>query len=85
MLVFPEVNYCISWVVSLLISLKRPYSKLEIKILLKCVPIFCIILILRKGKKFDPIAKSSDQLSGSVNLPIQWVSWLLRRRKNEGS
>jgi hypothetical protein len=61
--VLPEANYCIICVVSLLTSLIEPYSKMEIKIILKCVPIYCTVSILQNGKRFVPHAKSSDQLS----------------------
>jgi hypothetical protein len=83
--VLPEGNYCISSTVSLLTYLTGPYSKLEIKILLKCVPIYYIVSILQKGKRFIPHAKSSDYLSEPTNLPVQWLPGLLRRRQNQGS
>jgi len=83
--VLSEGNCCISWVVSLLPSLIGPYSKLEIKILLKRLPIYCIVSFLQRGRRFVSHAKSSDQLSDPTNLPIQWVPGLLRRRQNKGS
>jgi hypothetical protein len=76
--VLPEGRYCISSVVSLLTPLIGPYSKLEI--LLKCLPIFCIVKILQKDKWFVPQAKSTNQLSEPTNLPIKWVPGLLRRK-----
>ena len=46
----------------------RTLQQIGNKILLKCVPIYCIVSIPQKGKRFIPHAKSSDQLSEPINL-----------------